>query len=99
MKRILATLVFTATLLAPAFACQFDTDCAVGSRCVKRSGTIYGVCYGGMNPGNSNDQTPVYDPLDPAHRRADTCQFDVDCGAGNRCAKSVGQIFGVCVAR
>jgi hypothetical protein len=40
-------------------ACSFDTDCNPGSRCVKASGSIYGVCEGGISPGNSNDRQPV----------------------------------------
>ncbi|MCJ7754602.1 MAG: hypothetical protein MUP13_08560 [Thermoanaerobaculales bacterium] len=46
-------------------ACQLDTDCGVGSKCLVSSGQIYGICVGGMNPGNDDDRQPVHDPLDP----------------------------------
>jgi len=80
-----------------AVACQFDTDCGVGSRCLKTSGQIYGICAGGMNPGNNSDRSPVYSPLDPNRTVGNTCGFDTDCGPGSKCLKGAGQIRGVCV--
>jgi hypothetical protein len=49
---------------SPAWTCAFDTDCAVGSRCAKSSGQIYGYCVGGMTPGNSN-ACSLSEPLVP----------------------------------
>jgi len=88
-----------AGLLSPSvgLACQFDTDCDVGSKCLKNPGSIYGICAGGMSPGNDGDRNAVYDPLDPNETVGDTCSFDVDCGPGNKCLKARGQIKGVCV--
>jgi hypothetical protein len=80
-----------------AYACSFDTDCQPGSKCLKRSGQIYGVCLGGMSPGNSNDRVPVRDALDPNRTVGNTCSFDTDCGPGSSCVKSSGNINGVCL--
>lgn len=80
-----------------SFACEFDTDCYPGSRCIKPSGSIYGVCVGGMFPGNSFDQKPVYSPTDPNGTFGNTCSFDTDCGPGSRCVKSSGSIYGTCL--
>ena len=60
-------------------------------------GNIYGICAGGMNPGNNNDRVPVRDPLDLDRTYGNTCSFDTDCGVSNKCYKERGQIKGVCV--
>lgn len=95
----LQTLLVLLTLCAPslATACSFDTDCSVGSKCIKKSGQIYGFCAGGLNPGNDNDRRPVRDPLDINKSAGNTCSFNTDCGPGSKCLKGNGQIKGVCV--
>ena len=91
---ILSISIFLST---GAFACSFDTDCEVGSKCVRSSGAIYGICAGGLFPGNGNDDVPVEDPLDLDGTYGDTCSFDIDCGVSNKCYKESGSIEGVCV--
>lgn len=81
-----------------ASACSFDTDCSPGSKCVKSQGSIYGVCAGGLFPGNSNDNEPVQAPLDSNGTYGNTCSFDTDCGPGSTCYKSSG-IYGVCMKK
>ena len=62
---LVVLLVFSLSSLgSSAYACQFDTDCEVGSTCLKSSGNLYGYCIGGLYPGNQNDQRPWRDPLD-----------------------------------
>ena len=95
-KAMFAILIFLCS--CSSYACQFNTDCDVGSKCVKaRSGSINGVCMGGMNPGNKHDRRPVYDPMDINGTTGNTCQFNVDCGPGSKCVKSRGSINGVCL--
>jgi len=90
-------LTLTALFLPAAiFACSFDTDCNPGSKCAKASGSIYGVCLGGISPGNNNDSQPVQSPLDPNKTYGNTCSFDTDCGQGSQCIKQ-GGIKGVCM--
>ncbi len=98
-KLIMFSVIFIALILAsvPVFACAFDLDCSIGSKCIKAPGSLYGICVGGSYPGNSNDRVPTYAPLDLSGKIGDTCSFDVDCGIGNICLKSSGSLYGVCV--
>ena len=83
---------------APIYSCQFDTDCSVGSKCVKKAGKLEGMCAKGLQPGNNNDRKPYRDPLDYTQKRGNTCSFDTDCGVGNECYKD-GGIKGVCMKK
>ncbi len=80
---------------AQAMACAFDTDCSPGSKCVKPSGRVNGMCTGGTFPGNQYDQKPYSDPFDPNRTAGKTCSFNIECGSGNHCQKGLG-IYGVC---
>lgn len=101
-RNLVALLIFAFVLTAffrQASACGFDTDCQPGSRCLKARGALYGVCAGGLFPGNRNDEQPVFNPLDPNRTYGNTCSFDIDCGPGSVCLKARGSIEGVCLRR
>lgn len=94
MKKML----FIALLLIPtlSFACGSDFDCSLGSQCIKNGDNFNGVCSGGMNPGNSYDQKPVYNPMELSGHYGNTCSSDFDCGIGHPCVKSGYSFQGVC---
>jgi hypothetical protein len=97
MKLIKALLIVVTLAPAISLACAFDTECSPGSQCVKGQGQLYGVCTGGLSPGNKNDQQPVYAPLDINRTYGNTCTYDTECGPGSKCAKQNGSLQGVCV--
>ncbi len=96
MRTLIFCLALVGLAAGPALACSWDTDCEPDSRCLKSRGAMYGVCAGGIMPGNDNDREPVYAPLDPNGTYGATCSWDTDCGPGSHCLKS-GGIYGVCV--
>lgn len=49
-KTILVLMLIVLAILAISYVCSFDTDCLVGSKCVKSKESIYGICVGGLNP-------------------------------------------------
>lgn len=95
MKFLIVVLLVIPSL---SLACSFDTDCNVGSRCIKESGALEGICIGGLYPGNDNDRKPYKPRLDLNKKIGNTCSFNTDCGVGGRCVKSEGSIYGVCMA-
>ena len=100
MKKRIAAIILAVAMVTGVYsianACSFDTDCEPGSKCLKSSGSIYGVCVGGISPGNKYDREPVYAPTDPNRTYGNTCSFNTDCGPGSVCVKS-GGIYGTCM--
>ena len=93
-------LVITLFLLSQAaFACNTDTECSDGGRCMHLPGMADGICKGGNNQGNDNGPVPSNDQGNQNAKNANTCAADNDCGNGLRCAKGRGQDQGVCVRK
>ena len=100
VRTFLLVLGMTACLLGlagPARACDWDTDCEVGSKCLKRRGELSGACIGGLYPGNKNDARPYEDPLDSNSSAGHACSWDTDCDVNQRCLKKGSALEGVCL--
>lgn len=97
----LAKFVVVMAIIFPGLvlACWSNLDCELGSKCIKARGDIHGICAGGSQPGNSNDQEPVTAPMDMNNTYGNTCSSDFDCGLGSMCLKERGHMDGVCVKK
>ena len=83
-------------LASPVWACMFSTDCYPGSVCVRGDAELYGVCTGGIRPGNAYDERPNPRRYGIEKPKGNTCRFNSDCGPGFQC---VGQgVYGICVS-
>lgn len=86
-------------LSAPAFACLTSADCEPGSRCLRPSGRLYGVCAGGLSPGDRYDRGAQQEPRRLRHgNEGATCSFNIDCWPNGVCYKEHG-VYGVCLVR
>lgn len=92
---VLASLIFF--IGRTASACRYNTDCAIGSVCLRSTNwDEHGVCTGGNKPGNSWDRTPVYNQNNSRDRIGQTCRYDTDCGLYRSCVKGAYEMRGVC---
>jgi hypothetical protein len=94
MKNVGIGFLLVLLLVSSALACDFDTDCDPGSKCIRAEDQLEGVCIGGISPGNKNDDQKGYN--DPRESYGNTCQFDTDCDPGYVCVKGSG-IDGTCM--
>ena len=99
MKALLSVSLLAGLLgTGVAGACAFDNDCSSGGKCVKDFGASYGVCYGGLRPGNDGDRRPGPQRGDPNHTAGNSCRVDVECGPKSACLVAPNSHEGVCVA-
>lgn len=93
-------ILFTVGMSLNANACRSKMDCELGNQCVIVTLNDYGICFGGRNPGNSNDERPIKIQGDLDGTFGDTCEFNADCGPRSFCEKrfSVG-LEGVCLPK
>jgi hypothetical protein len=89
-------IVVLALASAPAFACQFDSDCNVGWQCLKQLGQTEGTCTSNRAGGHADDAGLSRDPTDPARSAQHSCDVDLDCGAMGKCLRAQGRASGVC---
>jgi len=77
-----------------ALACEFDSDCAAGSHCVRQGGQMSGICASRTDPGGPVDRTS--DPFQRANPSGQGCTSDTQCNFGCQCQKAPNQVYGVC---
>jgi hypothetical protein len=102
VSTIAVGLAFVAISTA-AVPCTFNTDCNVGSKCMKERLGAPGVCVGGLQPGRPKEQAPLPDYMrdfrDLNRTRGEQCSFNTECGVGSACVKESGKLYGVCIPK
>jgi hypothetical protein len=79
-----------------AFACKYDAECDIGSRCLKQSGATEGASVNAKQPGHARNDGLSRDPTDPANAQRQICDVDLDCGISGKCVRATGQTRGTC---
>ncbi len=96
MWRLRGLVIFLVFAWTGVFACQFDSECDLGYRCIDLGGDSYGWCVPVENPYN-NDLPPWGDHTEVSQDvSGKSCQVDIDCGYGGKCLIPSGSIYGDC---
>lgn len=91
------SLLFCLMASSAVLACDFDIDCQPGSKCLKQSAVDDGVCVGGLNPGNKNDDARRRSNRpEPKDAQGKQCFSNVDCPLGQQCLRERYSVNGAC---
>ena len=96
-------IVFAAFLVScfstSVLACNLDTDCDIGNKCIRQPAEQYGVCAGGLDVGNDRNRGPDKPRLDVDGVEPKSCSTNQDCGVSGVCYQEPGSVGGVCVKK
>jgi len=97
--RLVLAALFASSFCAPVWACNLDSDCDLGNRCIRQPAEQYGVCAGGLDLGNDRNRGPDRPRLDVDGIEPKSCSSNQDCGVSGVCYQEAGSVGGVCVKR
>ena len=78
--RIVLTALLTGCFSTPLWACNLDTDCDIGNKCIRQPAEQYGVCAGGLDVGNDRNRGPEKPRIDVDGAEPKSCSSNQECG-------------------